>query len=439
MAKQTYQAPRGTKDILPEDQPYWQKLRRTAEKVLDGLGFDRIDTPVFENVDIFNKGIGKDTDIVKKEMFLLENNSEKENLETFALRPEGTAGVVRAYIQNGMSSWPQPVRLYYLDTVFRRERPQKGRYREFNQLGVEIFGDDSAKSDYLAIMSAWEILNRIGLKNLKVYANSIGCATCRPKYIVKLKKYYKDKLSSLCEDCQERYTKNPLRLLDCKNEKCQAIAQDAPVILDSLCKSCKDHFQNTLEYLDYFNIEYDLDPRLVRGLDYYTNTVFEISSKDDPARQSVVGGGGRYNGLVELFGGTSTPAVGYSLGMERIVTLMQNQKVKIKEKRGVEVCILQLGEKAKEVSKKIYDDISRNDINVYFVPSNDGLGQQIRAASKLGAKYAAIIGQREAFKDEIILRDLSASSQEVFPASGLVEEIKKRIKKECECSILKIK
>lgn len=433
MAKQTYQLPRGTKDILPQEQPYWQKVRRTSEKVLNGLGFDRIDTPLFENVDIFNKGIGKETDIVKKEMFLLQNSSEKDGADTYALRPEGTAGVVRAYIQNGMSSLPQPVRLYYLETMFRHERPQKGRYREFNQLGVEIFGDPSAKSDYLAIMSAWEILSRVGLKDLKVYANSIGCETCRPKYILKLKKYYKDKVSELCDECQIRYDKNPLRLLDCKNEKCQTIAKDAPVILDSLCKPCKDHFQNTLEYLDYFNIEYDLDPRLVRGLDYYTNTVFEISSKNDSTRQSVLGGGGRYNGLVSLFGGVSTPAVGYSLGMERIVSLMQEQKIKIKPIRGVEVCILQLGEKAKEVSKKIYDEMSQHDINVYFVPSNDGLGQQIQMASKLGAKYAAIIGQREAFKDEIILRDLKCSSQEVFPSSGLVEEIKKRIQKDCEC------
>jgi histidyl-tRNA synthetase len=387
---------------------------------------------MFENIEIFTRGIGEETDIVSKEMYLLESFNEKEEATSLALRPESTAGIVRSYIQNGMSSWPQPVRLYYTGSMFRHERPQKGRLRELHQLGVEIFGDDSAKSDYLTIMSAWEILNRIGLKNLKVHANSIGCPVCRPKYINKLKKYFKDKLDTMCEDCQARYAKNPLRLLDCKNEQCQKISKDAPVILDTLCKTCRDHFQDTLEYLDYFDITYDLDPRLVRGMDYYTNTVFEIADKDDKSRQNVVAGGGRYNGLVELLGGAKTPAVGFGIGIDRVIALMQEQKVKVPAQRGVEVCILQLGEKAKEVSKKIYDQLSHNDVNVYFVPSDEGLRQQIKSADKLGAKYAVIIGQREAFKDEIILRDLEGSSQEVFPTSGLVEEIKRRFEK-CNC------
>ncbi len=428
MAKTNFQSARGTKDILPSEQPYWQYVKKVSEKTLLGLGFDPIDTPHFENIEIFARGIGQDTDIVKKEMFLLEKTSDKEEQISYALRPEGTASVVRSYIQNGMASWPQPVRLYYFGAMFRRERPQKGRFREFYQLGVEIFGDESAKSDYLAIMSAWEILNRLGLKNLKVYANSIGCPVCRPKYITKLKKYYKDKIKDLCEDCSERYEKNPLRLLDCKEEKCKQVAKGAPVILDSLCSTCKKHFQDTLEYLDYFDIKYDLDQTLVRGLDYYTNTVFEIADKNDKLRQNVVGGGGRYNGLVEVLGGPKTPAAGYSLGIERIVALMKEQKVKVPEKRGVEVCILQLGETAKTVCKKIYDDLANNDINVYFVPSNDGLRPQIRTASKLGAKYALIIGQREALKDELILRDLEASSQESFPKNAIVEELKRRFK-----------
>jgi len=432
MSKISYQSPRGTKDILPKDQPLWQFLRETSEKTLSGLGFERIDTPSFENIEIFNRGIGEGTDIVSKEMFLLESSGEKEEQATFALRPEGTASAVRSFIQNGMSSLPQPVRLYYFGSMFRHERPQKGRLREFHQIGVEIFGDESARSDYLTIMSAWEILMRLGLKDLKVYANSIGCPVCRPKYLVKLKKYYKDKLNLVCNDCQTRYAKNPLRLLDCKNESCQNIAKDAPTMLDALCKTCRDHFQDTLEYLDYFDIKYDIDPRLVRGLDYYTNTVFEIASKEDKSRQNVVCAGGRYNGLVELLGGPKTPAVGFSIGAERAVALLVEQKAKVPATRGVEVCILQLGDKAKEVSKNIYDQLSHNDVNVYFVPSDEGLRQQIKSADKLGAQYAVIIGQREAFKDEIILRDLKASSQEVFPTSGLVTEIKRRFDK-CKC------
>lgn len=431
MSKQTFQSPRGTRDLLPKEQPYWHTLRDTAEQTLSGLGFEQIDTPHFESADIFRRGVGETSDIVSKEMYTLTPFGD-ESETTLALRPEGTASVVRAYIQNGMSSWPQPIRLFYIGSMFRHDRPQKGRYREFFQLGVEIFGDESAKSDYLAIMSAWEILTRLGLKDLRVYANSIGCPQCRPKYHAKLAKFLKAQASKLCSDCQVRYERNPLRVLDCKNEQCQKVTAGAPIILDSLCKPCRDHFQSTLGYLDYFDIKYDLDPRLVRGLDYYTHTVFEIALQSDKSRQNVLCGGGRYNGLVELLGGAQTPAVGYSLGMDRIVNLMQEQNLKPKKLRGVEICILQLGEKAKNVSKNIYDQLVKNDINVYFVPSDEGLRQQIRSATKLGAKHAVIIGQREAFKDEIILRDLDASSQEVFPVSGLVEEIKRRyLKRDC--------
>lgn len=427
----TYQTPRGTKDILPADQPYWIKVRRVAEDTLHGLGFNRIDLPHFENAEIYSRGLGTDTDIVQKEMFVLESKTDDES-ERLVLRPEGTAGTVRSFIQNGMSSWSQPVRLFYIGAMFRHERPQKGRFREFYQVGTEVFGDASAKSDYLVIMSAWEILQKLGLKNLIVYTNSIGCPKCRPKYIAKLKKYYKEKMDKLCPDCARRYETNPLRLLDCKVETCQKIAHEAPIMLDSLCPECNKHFQETLEYLDYFNIKYDLDPRLVRGLDYYTQTVFEIVEKNDKGRQSTIVGGGRYNGLVELLGGPKTPAVGFSFGVERVISLMKEQNVKLEKPRGVEICILQLGEKAKEASKKIYDALSKNDINVYFVPSNDGLRQQMKQATKLGAKYAVIIGQQEALKDEIILRDLEASSQEVFPLKTLIDAVKKRLAPKCD-------
>lgn len=435
MSKQNYQTPRGTKDILPAEQSYWDYVRQVSEKTLKGLGFNRIDLPHFENSEIFSRGIGTDTDIVQKEMFFIESRTEEEPIR-LALRPEETAGVVRSYIQNGMSSWSQPVRLFYIGAMFRRERPQRGRFREFYQVGVEVFGDDTPKSDYLVIMSAWEILNRLGLKNLLVYANSVGCPKCRPKFTAKLKKYYKENLNNICPDCRRRYDENPLRLLDCKIEACQKLAKNAPIILDVLCPECKNHFQQTLEYLDYFNIRYDLDPRLVRGLDYYTNTVFEIVDKKDLSRQGTIVGGGRYNGLVELLGGPQTPAVGFSFGIERIVALMKEQNIPAPKSRGVEVCILQLGEKAKESSKKIYDALTRNDINVFFIPSNDTLRAQIKAATKLEAKYAIIIGQQEAVKDEIILRDLEASSQEVFPAKDLIETIKLRLLS-CSCSIKK--
>ena len=426
MSEKTYQSARGVRDILPSEQKYWQNFRFVAEKVLQSIGIERIDLPHFENVEIFDRGIGAGSDIVQKGIYYLESRDEVDNAK-YALRPEFTAGAARSYIQNGMSSWPQPVKLYYIGAAFRRERPQKGRFREFYQLGVEIFGDESAKSDYLSIMAAWEILKKIGLKDIIIYTNSIGCPKCRPKYLARLKKFYKDKLGNLCSDCLVRYEKNTLRILDCKEEKCQKTSNSAPVILDALCAECKTHFQNTLEYLDYFEIRYDLDPKLVRGLDYYSKTVFEICQIADKSRQGSLGGGGRYDGLVELLGGQKTPAVGFSLGVDRVVAAMKEQNVPVSEGRGVEASILQLGEKAKNASKKVFDLLSKEDINVYFVPSSDTLRSQMRQAAKIGARFAVIIGQKEALKEEIILRDLKASAQELIPLKGVGEEIKRRL------------
>jgi len=428
MPNQSFQSARGTRDILPKDQPYWQFFRNTAEKILSSLSIDRIDLPHLENSEIYSRSIGNETDIIQKEMYLIE--STKTELESqLALRPEGTAGAVRAFIQNGMASWPQPVKLYYIGPMFRHDRPQKGRYREFHQLGVEIFGDQSPKSDYLIIMSAWEILQKLGLKDLIIYANSIGCNKCRPKYISKLKKYYKDKMGEVCDNCRNRFEKNPLRLLDCKETQCRKIAENAPVILDSLCPDCKNHFQELLELLDYFQIRYDLDPKLVRGLDYYSRTVFEIADINDIERQSSLGGGGRYDDLVEILGGNKNYAVGYSLGVDRVINLMKEQQILPPKPEGIEVCVLQLGEKAKSSAKSIYNDLSKNSINVLFIPSNDSLRTQIKNSVKSKAKFAVIIGQAEAVKNEVILRDLSASAQETLPVKNLSMEIKRRLGK----------
>ncbi len=426
MPNKSYQTARGVRDILPQEQPYWQHVRKISEETLSSLDIDRIDLPHFENLEVFTRGIGDDTDIISKEIYLVNSKHDDSEIK-IALRPEGTAGAVRAYIQNGMNSWPQPVKLYYLGSMFRHDRPQKGRYREFQQIGVEIFGDASPKSDYLTIMSAWEILKKTGLKNLMIYANSIGCEKCRPKYIQKLKKYFKDQLNSLCQDCQNRYQHNPLRLLDCKVDSCRAISSKAPILLDQLCSECRLHFQELLELLDYFQIRYDLDPHLVRGLDYYNRTVFEIALFDDKDREMSLGGGGRYDGLVETLGGAATPAVGFSLGIDRIVSLMKEQNIKVKANVGVEICILQLGEKAKQSAKNIYDQLSQNHVNVLFVPSNDSLRTQLKSAGKTNAKYAVIIGQAEAVKNEVILRDLAASAQETLPIAGLAEEVKRRL------------
>lgn len=427
-----FQKPRGTRDILPDEQPYWQYVVNSAKEVLSGLGFSQIDTPLYEDKRIFERGVGEGTDIVEKEIFLIEpaTESEDDDLQQYALRPEGTAGVTRAYIENGMSSWPQPVRLFYYGSMYRRERPQRGRYREHRQFGSEIFGDPSAKSDYLAIMSSYEILNKLGFSNLTVSINSIGCQDCRPKYLKVLKKYYSDKLGDVCEDCRRRYDERPLRLLDCKNDSCRKIAKNAPQILDKLCSDCRDHFQQTLEYLDDFGVKFNLDPTLVRGLDYYTRTVFEISSSEDKERKTTLCGGGRYDNLTETLGGKKTPAVGWGMGIDRVVSELKNNKIKVPKIKGVQVVILELGETAKKVCKKIYSAFRKEEINVFYIPSNDSLRSQLKMASKLGADFAVIVGQKEALSNSVIVRDLNQSTQEDMSVNKAVNEIKEKYNSE---------
>lgn len=419
------QKPRGTRDILPAEQPAWQFLRFTAGKVLNGLGFSKIDTPLFEDKRIFERGVGSGTDIIEKEIYLIESVSDDEDPQ-FALRPEGTAGVARAYIENGMNSWPQPVRLYYYGSMYRRERPQKGRYREHRQIGAEILGDESAQSDYLVIMAAMEVLKKLGFTGLNIAINSIGCQECRPKYLKKLKSYYSDKLSQVCPDCKRRFDTNPLRMLDCKNDECRKLKSKAPQMLDSICTQCRDHFQDTLQYLNDFGLKFDLDNTLVRGLDYYTRTVFEISAGDDKERKTTLCGGGRYDNLVSILGGSKTPAVGWGMGAERVVDLLKSNNIKIPQPRGVEVVILEIGDTAKKVCRKIFDNLEKEDINVFYIPSKDSLRGQLKMAAKLNADYALIVGQQEALTGAVIVRDLKSSTQEALSVASAVEMIKEK-------------
>ncbi len=428
MADKFLQKPRGTKDILPTEQPAWSFFQSTAEKVLCGLGFGKIDTPLFEDKRIFERGVGNTTDIIEKEIYLIESAVDDEDSK-LALRPEGTAGAARAYIENGMGSWPQPVRLFYFGQMYRRERPQKGRFREHRQIGAEIIGDWSAQSDYLAIMSAVEILKKLGFSDLNIAINSIGCQECRPNYLKKLKQYYSDKLDKVCDDCRRRYDSNPLRLLDCKNEQCQNIKAKAPQILDKLCPECRQHFQDTLQYLDDFGIKFDLDNTLVRGLDYYTRTVFEISAGNDKARQTTLCGGGRYDNLVSILGGPTTPAVGWGMGADRVVELLKDNNVKMLPPRGVEVVILEIGDTAKKVCRQIFDNFEKEDINVFYIPSKDSLRSQLKMASKLNADFAVIVGQQEALNGSAIVRDLKSSTQEDLSVASAVEMIKEKYTK----------
>jgi histidyl-tRNA synthetase len=427
--KKSYQRPRGTRDILPAERPAWRFFQSTAEKVLEGLGFGKIDTPLFEDKGIFERGAGSSSDMVEKELYLIESTSDDDESK-LALRPEGTAGAARAYIENGMNSLPQPIRLYYFGPMYRHERPQAGRYREHRQLGAEIFGDESAESDYLAIMAAIEILRKLGFSGLNIAINSIGCQECRPKYLKKLKKYYADKLADVCPDCKRRYDTNPLRMLDCKNNQCQKFKDKAPQMIDSLCPECRDHFQDTLQYLDDFGIKFELDNTLVRGLDYYTRTVFEISASSDKERKTTLCGGGRYDNLVSVLGGAKTPAVGWGMGAERVVDQLKDNNIKIPKPRGVELVIVELGDTAKKVCKKVFSAFEKEDINVFYIPSKDSLRSQLKMASKLQADYAIIVGQKEALTDSVIVRDLNSSTQEDLSVKQAVEMLKTKYAKE---------
>ncbi len=429
------QTARGTQDILPDQQPYWQWLYRSFVKRSEQLGFSRIDTPAFEYASVFIRGVGQTSDIVEKEMFEVrrlnkaENETDKER-EAMALRPEGTAAVVRAYLEHGMHTWTQPVRLYYFGPMFRYDRPQKGRYRQFHQVGMEYFGDNDPTADAMIIMACWQLLTDLQLatpNSINFMISSLGDDACRPKYRKKLKAYFEPYKEQLCPDCQRRLASNPLRILDCKEKHCQAIAAGAPVILDELCAPCKEHLGSVLEYLDELNIPYTINPHLVRGLDYYNRTVFEIVDTSDSARQTSLGGGGRYDGLVKLYGGKETPAVGVSLGVERIIEKLQEKGIEPPADYPVKVVVIQLGAKAKKVGLAIINQLNNWGIGATGAFAKESLKAQLKYADKLNAPLGIIIGTREVFDNTVIIRDMKTGVQDTASIDFLEKTIKDRL------------
>ncbi|MBI2055582.1 MAG: histidine--tRNA ligase, partial [Candidatus Sungbacteria bacterium] len=356
----TFQSPRGTHDLLPEDQPLWEKCRDTVRAVSTFYGFERIDTPHFEDTDLFYVGVGKTTDIVSKQMYSFKTRGGDQ----LTLRPEGTAPVARAYVEHGMASWPQPVKLYYIGSFFRHESPQRGRFRELHQWGLELMGEDNAVADAEIIQVFWAFLQEWGVKDATVEVNSVGCPACRPAYRAQLSQYYRSKTRGLCRDCRERFKENPMRLLDCSQEKCSIVKKSAPQILDRLCEPCRHHFKDLLEFLEEAGIPYVLNSHLVRGLDYYTRTVFEFFVEEHPKelpapedaaesgdggsgesfRKLAILGGGRYDGLIELVGGRPTPAVGGAMGLERMIGLIKERKSRLPEASHPKVFLVQLGD-----------------------------------------------------------------------------------------------
>jgi len=435
--KERPQLVKGMKDILPADQSYWEHIRATIRLITGLYSFERIDTPIVEDVSLFTHGIGKQTDIVEKEMYAFDDQGGQH----LALRPEFTAGIARAYIEHGMTVWPQPVKLYAIGPLFRHDKPQEGRYRQHNQVSCEIIGEAKPAADAQLIFLGYKFLRTLGLTP-QVHVNSIGCLQCRGAFKEQLVDYYRNKRSALCEDCKRRLTKNPLRVLDCKNETCQELKGKAPHVVDSLCELCQAHFMGVLDFLDELDIPYQHNPYLVRGLDYYTRTVFEFyalkeesSDEQEEERKTApiaLGGGGRYDNIIEMFGGQSTPAVGMGLGIERIVLAIKAVENAsgvslVPSKKPIDIFVAQLGEQAKRKAMILFEDLISEGFSVTECFTKDSLKAQLEIANKLGVKLSLILGQQELIDGTIIIRNMEGGEQEVVDRKKLVTILHKKL------------
>jgi len=425
MKKPKFHSPTGMHDTLAEDQKYFQKIYDIVKEIASFYNFQKIETPILEETELFSRGIGLATDVVQKEMFSFKTKGG----DVLTLRPEGTAPVVRAYIENGMQNLPQPVKLWYWGPFFRYEKPQLGRYRQFWQFGLEVLGEESSIIDAQIIQIFYNILRELKFKNLIIEVNSIGDSACRPYYKKLLVSYLKGRIDGLCQNCKRRIKENPLRILDCKEEKCQRIVSQGPQMIDELCETCHQHFKEVLEFLDEIELPYHLNPYLVRGLDYYTRTIFEIYDGQERGRAlGALAGGGRYDALIKILGGTDTPACGAAGGIERIISLMKEKAIILKKEKVPQIFLSQLGNLAKRKSLKLIEDFRREGILISESLGRNSLKVQLQIADKIGAKYTLILGQKEALEGTIIIRDMVNGRQETVKFEKLVKEMKKRLK-----------
>ena len=398
--------PRGTMDIIAPDTAVWQYIEKTAADVAHRFGFGEIRTPTFEELGLFHRGVGETTDVVQKEMYTFEDKEGR----VFALRPEGTASVVRAVIENGKQSDPLPLRYFYNISCFRYEKPQAGRSREFYQFGAEMFGAAGAGADYSMISLADTFISELGITGVELHINSIGCPNCRPAYREALVKYLRENEAELCDTCKARLEQNPLRVLDCKNHSCSEIAKAAPRTVDHLCDDCKNHMEELEGYLDGSGIKYEIDPHIVRGLDYYTRTVFEFIVPGIGA-QSTVCGGGRYDGLMEQLGGSPMPGIGFAMGITRLILAMEQCGAKIPEQAGVELYVAPMGTPAAKFASKIVSELRHLGVCADFDIMGRSLKAQMKYADKLGAKRVLIIGDSEIDSGKAMLKNMETSEQ----------------------------
>lgn len=397
--------PKGTKDVLPFESYKWHYVENTVKKIASDYCLNEIRTPVFEHTELFLRGVGETTDVVNKEMYTFLDKGER----SITLKPEGTAGVARSFIENGLFNGAMPLKTYYISPVFRYENPQKGRLREHHQFGVEIYGGSGADVDAEVIKLAHSVLTALGLK-VKLHINSMGCKECRKKYNEALRAYFADKLDKLCATCRERYVKNPLRILDCKSEECKALCVDAPKITDYLCDDCSAHFEKLKKFLEIAGIEYEVDPYIVRGLDYYTKTVFEFVTTA-LGSQGTVCGGGRYDDLIAQLGGEPTCGVGFGMGIERVLMLMEAQGVEIPKENPVKIFIATMGEAAYEKAFGVVCALRDKGVKAELEHAGRGIKAQFKYADKIGAEYVATIGENELASGVCRVKKMSDGSQ----------------------------
>jgi len=420
--RETFQSVKGIREILPEEEFWWDKFEKAVKKTAQFYNFRRIETGIVEQAGLFEKSLGDE--VVNKEMFFLKSGGGK-----WVLRPEGTAPTARAYLQYGFSKLTQPVKLYYFGPMFRYENPQAGRYRQFYQAGFEIIGgENDAIFDAQTILGAWRFFEYVGLKDVEMKLNSIGCRSCRINITKRLVNYFKSKKKKLCKDCDRRLVENPLRILDCKKEECKEVAEGAPIFLDGLCSQCRIHFKNVLEYLEELKISYEIDNTLVRGLDYYNRTVFDFFYKGGEGKKLAIGGGGRYDYLMEMIGGRPTPACGFSLGVERVIEALKDKKGDMGEKKRSSVFFIHVGEVAKKRGLCLIEELRSAGIQVVESLSKSSLSKQLKLADKAKVELALIFGQKEVYEESVIIKNLKNGIQEVVPISKMVNQVKKKIK-----------
>ncbi|MEE0777282.1 MAG: histidine--tRNA ligase [Bacillota bacterium] len=415
--------PKGTNDFLPEDTAKWQYVESVLRELAQCYSFEELRTPIFESTELFLRGVGETTDIVNKEMYTFEDKGGR----SITLRPEGTASAARAFIEHKLHGGPQPVKLWYTGPMFRYERPQKGRFRQFHQFGLEAFGSQDPALDAEIISFAMSFYEKLGLTGLEVRLNSVGCPKCRKDHKEKLQDALRPVLGELCDDCQSRFEKNPLRIFDCKNDHCKELIADAPTILDCLCDECHDHFEKVKTYLTDAGIPFHVDPHLVRGLDYYTKTAFEVLLTDIGA-QSAICGGGRYDGLIKDLGGPETYGVGFALGMERVFSAMEAQSIALPEPSRYDVYFVALGDAAKEKMFPLLTALRKEGVKGEIDFLSRSLKAQMKAADRVNARFTVIAGEEELQNNEMILRDMADKSQVNLSINDMKEELIRRIK-----------